>query len=281
VSSAIDASLPTVAEALREAALRIDRSEARILLGHVLAIPRSDFIVRSDRRLQEGEHDRFGALVARRTAGEPIAYLVGEREFYGLTFRVTPDVLIPRPETEHLVEHALERLGVEEARTVLELGTGSGAIAVSLAFARPKVRVLATDVSAAALAVASDNARRHGVALELLRSDWFSELGARRFDLIAANPPYVAASDPHLREGDVRFEPPLALVGGEDGMDCIRRIVAGARTHLARDGWLLLEHGYDQGRACLALLREAGYDDVSNFPDLAGQPRVCAGRWRG
>jgi release factor glutamine methyltransferase len=278
----IDSASPvTIADTLSNAAKRIERSDARVLLAHALVLARSDLMVHSDRALQAAERARFEALVARRAAGEPVAYIVGEREFYDLAFRVTPAVLIPRPETEHLVERALERLAVDKAHAVLELGTGSGAAAVTLAHERPRLGIVATDSSEAALAVAAANARRHDARIEFLCSDWFDALGTRRFQMIVANPPYVASGDAHLREGDVRFEPPVALVGGDDGLACLRAIVTGARAHLTRDGWLLLEHGYDQGPACLALLREAGYEEAEDYPDLSGHPRVCAGLWRG
>ena len=281
MSLGIDSSAATVAEAIRDAAKRIEHSEVRLLLAHALGLARSDLILHSDRPLRGGERVRFEALAERRAAGEPVAYIVGEREFYGLAFRVTPGVLIPRPETEHLVEQALERLPAGEAHSVLELGTGSGAVAVALAHERPRLKLTATDISEVALAVAAENARRRGAGIEFLLSDWFAALGARRFQMIVANPPYVASGDPHLHQGDVRFEPPLALAGGEDGLACLRAIVAAARRHLQPPGWLLLEHGYDQGPACLALLREAGYEDANDYPDLAGQPRICAGLWRG
>ncbi|HLQ02441.1 MAG TPA: peptide chain release factor N(5)-glutamine methyltransferase, partial [Burkholderiales bacterium] len=185
----------------------------------------------------------------------------------------------PRPETELLVELALERIPQGSAR-VLELGTGSGAIAVALAKERPLLKIVATDISEAALAVARRNAREHGAAIDFVRSDWFEALGPQGFDLIVSNPPYVAAGDAHLEQGDLRFEPRLALVGGEDGLDCIRKIAAGARNRFQSGGWLLLEHGYDQKDRCVELLLELGYADVGDLQDLAGWPRVCAGRWR-
>jgi release factor glutamine methyltransferase len=268
----------TVAAALRGAADRIDPSEARLLLAHALAVPRADLVAHPERVLDEGARGRFAALAARRAAGEPIAYIVGEREFWGLALRVTPAVLIPRPETELLVERALERLPEDEPARVLELGTGGGAVAIALARERPRLRVVATDVSEDALALARENAARHGVALELVRGDWLAPVGAERFRMIVSNPPYIASSDPHLARGDLRFEPRAALAGGHDGLDCIRRIVREAGAHLEPGGWLLLEHGYDQGGRCRELFAAAGYADVHDFADLAGQPRVCAGR---
>jgi release factor glutamine methyltransferase len=218
---------------------------------------------------------------ARRRAGEPVSYITGWREFYGVALRVTPDVLIPRPETELLVELALERIPSGLPARVLELGTGSGAIAVALAKERPGLEITATDISEAALAVARRNACEQVAAIDFVRSDWFEALGPRGFDLIVSNPPYVAAGDAHLEQGDVRFEPRLALVGGEDGMTHVRRIADQARQRLRPDGRLLVEHGYDQRDRCVELLRELGYAEVEDFDDLAKNPRVCAGLWRG
>jgi release factor glutamine methyltransferase len=219
----------------------------------------------------------FAALAERRRQGAPIAYILGVREFYGLEFGVTPAVLIPRPETELLVELALERIPEAAAARVLDLGTGSGAIAVALAHERRQARVTAVDVDYAALTVARANAKRHGASVRFFCGDWFGALPGESFDLIASNPPYVAAADPHLAMGDVRFEPQRALVGGADGLDCIRAIVARAGAHLRPGGWLLFEHGYDQAEACRALLLAQGYKEVQSWPDLAGIARVSGG----
>jgi release factor glutamine methyltransferase len=206
-----------------------------------------------------------------------VAYLTGEREFYGLPLRVTRDVLIPRPETELLVDLALERLPNRAGR-VVDLGTGSGAVAVAIAHAAPDAEVVAIDASPAALAVARENARRHGAAIRFVEGDWFAGLAGERFDLIVSNPPYVAAGDGHLGEGDLRFEPRAALVGGPDGLDAIRAIVAGAKAHLAAGGWLLFEHGFDQAERCRSLLGMYGYADIEGWRDLAGIARVAGGR---
>ena len=265
----------TIGGLLRECGL--PRLEAESLLCSVLGCERVRLIARAEESVDSSRARSAHARFARRRAGEPVSYITGWREFYGLALRVPPEVLIPRPETERLVELALERLPAP-AR-VLELGTGSGAIAIALATERPGLGIVATDVSKAALAVARQNALRHGLEIEFVLSDWFEALGPGRFDLIVANPPYVAAGDAHLERGDVRFEPRLALVGGEDGLDCIRKIAADAQTRLRAGGWLLLEHGHDQKDRCVELLLELGYADVSDFQDLAGWPRVCAGRW--
>ncbi len=266
-----------MAAALDEAACDVGRVDARVLACHLLGVERAWLAAHPMHVLSEAEDARFDSLVALRTLGHPVAYLVGSREFYGRDFAVGPEVLIPRPETETLVAAALERL--PEGGTALDLGTGSGAIAVSLACERPGAAVVATDSSAEALAVARANAGRHGARVEFLLGDWYAPLGERRFDLVAANPPYVAARDPHLDRGDLRFEPRGALTDGSaDGLDSLRAIVSGARGHLKKGGWLLIEHGYDQAAAVRALLEEAGFAGTVSLPDLAGIPRVAGGR---
>ena len=225
-----------------------------------------------------GDAERaFIALAERRTRSEPMAYILGEREFYGLEMQVTRAVLIPRPETELLVELALARIPGDAVARVLDLGTGSGAIAVALAKERPQAMLTAVDIDYAALGVARENARRHKVRVRFFCGDWFGPLPGESFDLIVSNPPYVADADPHLDLGDVRFEPRRALAGGADGLDCVRAIVAKAGAHLRPGGWLLIEHGYDQAGACRALLETAGYAQVGSWPDLAGIARVSGG----
>lgn len=254
----------------------IDPLEARILLGHALDLSRVQLITRSEQTLSAGEARRLEDLLQRRLAGEPIAYLTGEREFYGLALEVTPDVLIPRPETELLVDLAIEKLP-PRGRAV-DLGTGSGAIALALAHSRPDARVWALDASAAALEVARRNAGRCGVAVEFLRSDWYGALGTERFDLIVSNPPYIVAGDSHLSQGDLRFEPIDALTDHADGLSALRAIVAGAAAHLAPGGWLLMEHGYDQAGAVRGLLDAAGFGQVQSWRDLAGIERASGAR---
>lgn len=252
--------------------------EARMLLERVLGKPRVWLIAHADEAAAPADEQAFAALAERRRLGEPIAYILGEREFYGLELGVTPAVLIPRPETELLVELTLERMLPVAAVRVLDLGTGSGAIAVALAKQRPQARLTAVDVEYAALGVARENARRHRVSVRFFCGDWFGALSGEKFDLIVSNPPYVAAADPHLATGDLRFEPRRALVGGADGLDCIRAIVAEAGAHLQAGAWLLFEHGYDQAEACRALLLAQGYQEVQSWPDLTGIARVSGGR---
>lgn len=252
------------------------RLEARTLAAAALGVEPVWLIAHDTDIPDPGQLARLEALLGRRLAGEPVAYILGEREFYGRPFRVGPATLIPRPETEHLVEAALAR-GPAQARA-LDIGTGSGCIAITLKLERPDWQVTAVDLSPEALAVARGNGERLGAPVEWLASDLFAALPGRRFDLIVSNPPYVPEADPHLAEGDVRFEPVGALASGPDGLDAIRAIVKRAPAHLADGGWLLLEHGYDQGEAVPGLLREAGYGEVFMARDLAGQARVSGGR---
>lgn len=267
--------MTTIAQLLAQSGL--PPLEARMLLERVLGKTRAWLIAHADEAADADAERAFAALVERRGKGEPIAYILGEREFYGLELHVTPAVLIPRPETELLVELALARMPGNAPMRVLDLGTGSGAIAVVLAKQRPQARLTAVDLDYPALSVARANAKRHGVSVRFLCGDWFGALPGQSFDLIVANPPYVAAADPHLAAGDLRFEPQRALVGGADELDCIRAIVAKAPAHLQVGAWLLFEHGYDQAEACRALLQAQGYQQVQSWPDLAGIPRVTGG----
>lgn len=269
----------TIEGLLRESGL--PRHEAELLLRGALGCERIYLIAHAEDTVVSSSARKAQAWFARRRSGEPVSYITGRREFYGLALRVTPDVLIPRPETEQLVDLALERVPLGSSACVLELGTGSGAIAVALASSRPEWRISATDVSEKALDVARSNAQEHVVEIDFARSDWFESIGPDPFDLIVSNSPYVVAGDPHLERGDVRFEPRVALLGGGDGLACIRRIAAGARQYLRPGGSLLLEHGYDQAESCIALLRELAYTEIADFRDLAGLPRVSVAVWRG
>ena len=258
------------------AALPLEPLENRILLCHALGISRVSLITQSERALSSAEAAHLDALVQRRLAGEPIAYIVGEREFFGLPFRVGPGVLIPRPDTELIVELSLERL--PPRGRLLDMGTGSGAIAVACAHARRDASVTALDLSEEALAISRANAAANGAQVRFLRSDWFAAIGEERFELIASNPPYIAAGDAHLSQGDLRFEPVSALTDHADGLAALRNIVDGAPDHLVPGGWLLLEHGYDQAEAVRALLAVRGFLEVQSWRDLAGIERVSGGR---
>ena len=268
----------SVGAALGEArASGVDRLDAQLLLAEVLARPRSWLLAHSDDALTADQAGRFRALVARRANGEPVAYLLGEKEFHGLRLRVNREVLVPRPDTETLVDWALAlQAFAPPAPAILDMGTGSGAIALAIAHAWPAARVCAVDASPAALAVARANGERLGLPVEWLQSDWWSALAGRRFDIVVGNPPYIAARDPHLAA--LRHEPAMALTPGGDGLAALRDVVSGAPGHLAAGGWLLLEHGHDQAGAVRALLHARGFADVATRSDLAGQPRCSAGR---
>jgi len=253
--------------------------DAQLLLARALATTRTALIADDARSLDSEEGERWSAWLARRADGEPLAYLLGEKEFHGLVLEVNADVLVPRPETELVVDWAAELIDSASAPAVVDLGTGSGAIALALKRLRPAAQVTATDASARALAVARRNAVRSGLAIELVEGSWWGAVAARRFDVAVANPPYVAAGDPHL--GELRHEPLVALTPGGDGLDALRAIADGAPHHLFTGGWLVVEHGFDQGAATRRLLAEAGLVDVETRRDLAGLERATAGRLRG
>ena len=270
---------PRVDQLLREAAARIGREDAEPLLAHALGRDRAWLFAHATDPVAAAEAAAVRALVERRAGGEPVAYLTGRRGFWTLDLQVGPDTLIPRPETELLVELALARLDPQEPARVADLGTGSGAIALAIASERPLAAVVATDVAKATLAVAVANAQAAGLDnVWFRRGDWCQALGGDRFDLIASNPPYIAEGDPHLAQGDLRHEPARALASGPDGLDAIRAIVAAAPAHLVPGGWLLLEHGLDQGAAVRALLQGAGFAEVGTVPDLERRDRVTLGR---
>lgn len=268
------------------AALTLDTGSARLevqyLLQQVLKKPRAWLLAHPEQIPDMAQKAEYADMLRRRLAGEPMAYILGEREFFGLTFKVTPATLIPRPETELLVELALQYVAEQRPCRILDLGAGSGAIALAIAHVRPDVEVMAVDASSDALAVAGENAERLNIRnVTFAQSDWFSALGQQRFHLIISNPPYVAAGDPHLTMGDLRFEPASALVSGTDGLDDIRRIVAGAPAHLEPGGWLLLEHGYDQAAPICRLLQAAGLAGAFTARDLAGIERVSGAHQSG
>lgn len=256
----------TVAEALRAG------PDARLLLAEATRFSQASLVAYPERSLPPEVESRFMDFISRRQRGEPVAYILGRKEFYGLELVVNPAVLIPRPETELLVDLAL----AHDFSTLLDLGTGSGAIALAIKRQRSQARVVAVEASAAALQVARRNCVRLGLDVDLRHGQWCGPLGEERFDLIVSNPPYVAAGDPHL--ADLRFEPGSALVAGSDGLDAIREIAATAAPHLEPGGWLLLEHGMGQDGAVRKLLSAAGLEDIASWPDLAGIARVAGGR---
>jgi len=258
----------TVQQAL--SASGIDVREARLLLAEATGFSQPAVLAFQERILNEEAEKRFLDFVSRRKRGEPIAYIVGHKEFFGLELAVNPAVLIPRPETELLVELALQR----EPSSVLDLGSGSGAVALAIKRNHPDVKVVAVEASAAALVVAKRNAAKHGLEVDFRHGRWFEPVAGERFDLIVANPPYVAEGDPHLQ--DLAFEPREALLAGRDGLDAIRQIAREAPRHLAEGGWVLIEHGQGQDAAVRQLL--VGLEEVRTWPDLAGIPRVTGGR---
>jgi len=273
------------ARGLLAAAAAGDRSddesarEVELLLGHALDCDRAWLYAHADDALAVETAVRFHGLLLRRARGEPIAYITGHREFWSLDLGVTPDVLIPRAETELLVEFALRRIPENAQVEIADLGTGSGAVALALARERRRARMLATDVSAAALAVARGNAERLGIGnVEFAQGDWCEPLRGHQFDMIVSNPPYIADADVHLAQGDLRFEPRAALASGADGLDAIRAIMRGASAFLKPGGWLLLEHGFEQGAAVHDIAIAHGFVDVSTLQDLEHRDRVCVAR---
>jgi len=259
---------------LRESA--IDQLEARILIAHALQWTRIELVTRSQDELNDVEIAAAKSVLQRRREGEPVAYITGEREFFGLKLKVTPAVLIPRHETELLVEQAAQHLHAKSS--VLDLGTGSGAVALALGHLRGDARITATDISLAALDIAQQNATTHNIAINFLQSDWYDSV-KNKYDLIVSNPPYIPAGDVHLTQGDLRFEPADALTDYSNGLKAIELIIRGAPHHLEDNGWLLLEHGYDQAQAVSELFRNLGWHDVHCWSDLAGIPRVTGAQF--
>jgi len=270
--------MQTVAQALAQArALGLDRLDAQLIVAARLAQSRSWVIAHDDAVLDVAQAAAIEAWFTRRSTGEPLAYLVGEKEFHGLLLQVDANVLVPRPDTEVLVDWALELLASRASARVVDLGTGSGTIALAVKHACPAATVLATDASPAALAVARANARRLALDLTFAQGSWWSATAGASFDLVLSNPPYIAGGDPHLAA--LKHEPTLALTPGGDGLDALRDIVRGASAHMTPGAWLLLEHGYDQADAVQRLLHEHGFVDITTRRDLGGQPR-CTGAHR-
>lgn len=273
--------MTTLGEALAAARQQIDRLDARLLLQYATGCTHADLLARPETSVIAPAWVQFTEWVERRAAGEPLAYLVGEAEFRGRVFQVSPEVLIPRPETEVLIDLAVDRLKMQKTGRVVDLGTGSGIVAISLALECPQAGIVAVDLSPGAISVARNNAGRLGAAVDFRQGDWFAPLTGERFDLIVSNPPYVADGDPHLSRDGLPFEPQMALSDlekGGDGLACIRRIVAAAPAFLNPGGWLLFEHGYDQGAASRNLLTAAGFKAAFTHPDLAGTDRVSGGQ---
>ncbi len=271
----------SIGEAWHMAGRRIARLDARLLVEHVCQCTHADLVAHPERPLQPEQAALLALLVARRARGEPLAYLTGTACFHDFEFTVSPAVLIPRPETELLVELAMERAQRLATPRLLDLGTGSGIVAITLARLCPFAAVTAVDVSPEALTIADINAKRHAPDVRLLAGSWYDPVIDECFDLITANPPYVVFGDPHLDADGLSFEPQIALtdgIAGGDGLSCIRAIVRGARARLAADGWLLIEHGYDQADSVCALMISCGFVEVRTWPDLAGIDRVTGGR---
>lgn len=278
--------VPTIRSALLKAANRLAAGsdsaalDARVLMEHVTGFSHADIIANSDSPLTEAQYSLFKELVDLRQSGTPVAYITGHREFWSMDFLVTPETLIPRPETETIVEQALEHIPDKQTITVADLGTGGGAIALAIAYERPHIKVIATDTSLLALEVARVNEERLGLGnVELRQGHWLDALKDTLCEVIVSNPPYIRADDPHLDAGDVRYEPTTALVSGDDGLDAIREIVNNAPSHLKSGGWLLLEHGYDQGQPVRDLMNTAGYVKVATIEDLSKTERVTVGQF--
>lgn len=284
-------SLLTISQCLEHGQLRLASAdsqsqhdaaklESEILLAQVLEKPRSYLYTWPDELLSIDKITQFNSLIEDRYAGMPVAYLTGSREFWGLPLSVTPDTLIPRPETERLVEIALQYIPQNSTARIADLGTGSGAIALALATERPQAIIEATDIDAATLAVARRNVSALGLSnVNLHHGHWCEVLTEKSFDMIVSNPPYVTADDPHLHQGDLRFEPAQALTSGKDGLKDIREIIQTATQHLANGAYLLIEHGYDQADRVTELFQKAGYSEVSCFQDYAERERATIGRW--
>ena len=278
--------VPCLKEILDTASARLEpfspsaRLDIELLLSHSLGKTRSFLMAWPEHRPEFTQLECFETLLQRRLQGEPVAHLTGEREFWSLDLRVTPATLIPRPETEHLVEQALTHIPAEQGVDIADLGTGSGAIAIAIAHERPGCRIVASDCSPDALDIARDNARRHGLSnIRFRRGNWL-EGDTSHYDVIVANPPYVPNADPHLQEDGLPFEPLSALVAGDDGLDAIRAITQQARDHLNKGGWLLLEHGYDQQVVVIELLRRSGYINIKGLQDLGGTERIVEAQWK-
>jgi release factor glutamine methyltransferase len=256
----------------------VQRLEAEILLCHALGVDRSFLYANPELDIDRPRMEFYDSLLERRLAGEPVAYITGKREFWSLPLKVTPDVLIPRPETEMLVETVLDLIPARPGTRVADLGTGSGAVALAIASERPMWEIHATDQSEAAIRVAMENAVNLGLERVLFATGSWTDPLTGKFDVLVCNPPYIASGDPHLSKGDCRFEPKMALEAGEEGLDAIRTIARMARNHLVNGGWLIVEHGYDQGEDVAEIFSSYDLSEISTAKDLSGQDRVTRGR---
>ena len=269
----------TVLIKANQLSLKEAKFESQLLLQSILKVNRAWLIAHENDALQANNNADFQALLTRRLAGEPIVYILGSREFYGLNLIVTPDTLIPRPDTETLVEAALDKIAVAAPMAVLDLGTGTGAIALAIAKNRPQTNIIAIDASKAALEIAKRNAENLSLDnVQFILSHWFDALDDKRFDVIVSNPPYIEAGDSHLTQGDLRFEPLSALASGKDGLDDIRDIIADCLIHLKPQAWLMLEHGYNQAESVADLMAEIGLVNVTTLKDLGDNHRVTIGK---
>ena len=259
--------------------LKEAKFESQLLLQSVLKVNRAWLIAHENDALQANNHADFQALLTRRLAGEPIAYILGSREFYGLNLTVTPDTLIPRPDTETLVEAALDKIAIDAPSAILDLGTGTGAIALAIAENRPQTNIIAVDASKAALEIAERNAQSLSIDnVQFMLSHWFDALDGEKFDVIVSNPPYIQVDDNHLTQGDLRYEPLSALASGKDGLDDIRQIITDCLIYLKPQGWLMLEHGYNQAESVTDLMAEIGLVNIETLKDLGGNHRVTLGK---
>lgn len=251
---------------------------AEILLQYVLQMSRASLYAHPEQILSSEQSEQYHALIQQRQQGTPIAYLIGQRSFWTFELKVSTATLIPRSETELIIERTLALADATLPLTILDLGTGTGAIALALAAERPRWKITACDQSEQALAIAKENARVLQLPIQFIQSDWFEAFAQQRFDMVISNPPYLAIDDPHLQQGDLRFEPQSALVSGQDGLDALRHIIMHSHLHLNPQGLLIVEHGYDQGERVCDLFQKNGYKNVQSWSDWQNHPRVCSGR---
>ena len=276
----IKQSIDTASESLADVS-DTSQLDSELLLAFVMQQPRTWLHTWPEKQLNRQQQSQFNGLLQRRKNGEPIAHIIGRQEFWSIAFKVTPDTLIPRADTERLVELALERIPQDAFWNIADLGTGSGAIALAIAKERPSVQLIATDASMKALTIAEENARLNQLNnIRFERSVWFEELDNHVFDMIVSNPPYIAENDPHLSQGDVRFEPSSALTSGASGLDDITHLIEKAPDYLHKGGWLILEHGYDQAEVVIELMQQAGFINCQDFQDYGDNPRVAIGQYQ-